>query len=521
MGVAANGSSGLPLSGRRMFVPTFLLLAAMSILWALASPILSGPDETAHATKAIAQLRGEITGHRQARAAYPVVGLPDSYRYRAQIICFAAHPNIPADCGAQLGDPGGRASFATWVSGYNPFYYYLVGWPSLFLGGSVGILAMRFVSSLLSAALLAGAFIAAMASTRARWMPVGLLFLASPMVTYMAGVINPQGLEISAAAALWIGLIRLFTRHRMAPGDSAVMSMRQLWVLVTLSAIPLVCARSLGPLWLVIVLFATVAIVGWATAKQLFMGRSSAIPIAVIAAASIFSIAWTLSTGSLAGQAGANDAPLVGASFLSGAWNTLRNTSAYFQQAAGVFGWLDTWLPGSLYAFFYLSFGVLVVVAATTTGRRGARIVVMMLALAFLVPILVQGFSVHQTGIIWQGRYGIFLYLAIPIVAGWLLSNDARPAIDFLSVRITTIAAILLTVFAVMAFFVALHRYIVGADRPIFAMLLAHGWQPPLGWIPLLLLFASVFAFWAVWIIRVAVLAARRQEEFTRGSILP
>ena len=39
-------------------------------------------------------------------------------------------------------------------------------------------------------------------------------------------------------------------------------------------------------------------------------------------------------------------------------------------------------------------------------------------------------YSVHQTGIIWQGRYGLFLYLGITIVAAWLLSRDA-PAVDY------------------------------------------------------------------------------------------
>ena len=44
---------------------------------------------------------------------------------------------------------------------------------------------------------------------------------------------------------------------------------------------------------------------------------------------------------------------------------------------------------------------------------------------ALLVPAFVQGYSVHQTGIIWQGRYGLFLYLGIMVVAAWLLSRDA------------------------------------------------------------------------------------------------
>lgn len=511
MGTSSSGP-GDRLSGWRVFLPTFLILSALSALWSLASPILSGPDETAHATKAIAQVRGEITGHREAGAQYPVVDLPSSYRYRPQIICFAAHPEITADCGAALGDPGGRDSFATWVSGYNPIYYYLVGWPSLIFGGSAGVMAMRLMSGLLSSTLLAWAFTVGMASIRSRWMPAGLLFLASPMVVYMAGVVNPQGLEISSAAALWIGLIRLFTCPGAPTDDRSTMTRWQLWIMVVVSASLLATARSLGPLWLVIVVVLCIGVVGWRAAKPVFVNPRSYVPIGVIAAASVFSIVWTLATGTLSGQAGAHDVPLVGGSFLQGVWNTFRLTSSYFQQAAGVFGWLDTWLAGSLYASFYLAFGLVVVLAATTTGRRGARTMILMLVAAFLVPILVQGYSVHQTGIIWQGRYAIFLYLAVPLVGGWLLSNAPTARVDFLSVRITAISASLLVVFSVMAFFVALHRYIVGAHSPLFAILHVNGWQPPLGWITLFLLFAVVAVLWAAWVISVAVGAARRQD---------
>jgi len=518
MGVSSNSPSDR-LSGWRVFLPTFLILAALSALWSLASPILSGPDETAHAMKAIAQVRGEIAGHVETGAKYPVVDLPNSFSYRAQIICFAAHPDITADCGAELGDRGGRDSFATWVTGYNPIYYYVVGWPSLIFGGSAGVITMRLVSGLLSAALLAWAFTAGMASVRSRWMPASLLFLAAPMVVYMGGMVNPQGLEISSAAALWIGLIRLFTHHLVPAADRSMMSRRQLWIMVVITASMLSCARSLGPLWLVIVVALSVVVVGWSAAKRVLWTPRSYLPIGVIAVASLFSIVWTLSTGTLSGQAGVSDVPLVGGTFLQGAWNTFRLTSSYFQQAAGVFGWLDTWLPGSLYAFFYLAFGLVVALAATTTGQRGARTMIVMLGTAFLVPILVQGYAVHQTGIIWQGRYAIFLYLAIPLVGGWLLSNAPSPRVDFLSVRITVIVASLLAIFSVMAFFVALHRYIAGAHAPLFAILHANGWQPPLGWISLLLLFAVVAALWSAWVVRVAVLAVRRQNGVAPAGV--
>lgn len=168
-----------------------------------------GPAETPHVTKAVAQVHGELLGGREPGAPHPVVDLPDSYAISDQIICFARHGEVPAGCDAELGE----VSYSSWVSAYNSIDYYIVGRPRLFLGGSAGVIAMRIVSALLSSALMAWAFRVAMAGSRVRWMPVALLFLASPMISCLAAMISPQGLEISAAAALWVGLLRLLDRH--------------------------------------------------------------------------------------------------------------------------------------------------------------------------------------------------------------------------------------------------------------------------------------------------------------------
>lgn len=507
-----RGSAGLHigLAGWRIFVPAFVFIGILSVLWALASPILSGPDETAHAAKAIAQVRGQITGHSELGAHYPVVNLPDSYRYSDQITCFAGHPNVPADCGASLGDSSGVDYFATWVSGYNPIYYYLVGWPSLFFGGSAGIIAMRIVSALLSSALLAWAFQAALSTSKARWMAAASVFLVSPMITYLAAMINPQGLEISAAAALWIGMLRLVQTFGEDP--PLAHSRRALWVMVTVASVFLASARSLGPLWVVIIVALTLVIVGWRQTKRLFTTASSYPPIGLIAVATGFSLAWTVSTGTLSGQAAMNDVPLVGGSFLQGAWATFRNTSGYVQEAAGVFGWLDTWLPGSLYAVYYIALAILVIIALTSTGRYGLCRLGLVIAASFLVPILVQGYSVNQTGMIWQGRYGVVLYVGVPLVAAWLLSHEPSGRLDFLAVRITAITAGFVWFFGIVAFFLSLHRYAVGANSPLFSIIRQAKWEPPLGWVLLCLIFTLVAAGFAVWVWRIAARAGNRAD---------
>lgn len=467
---------------RGLFSVPFAIFAALGVLWALASPVFSVPDENAHAYKAIAQLQGQVIGYTLPDVKHIVVDLAPEDAYNGDIVCFATHPDVPAGCATELGDPGGQLWFNTWVGAYNPVYYYLVGWPSTFLDGNASVYGMRIASALLGAALLALAFQAAASGARARWMPLGVAFAAAPMSLYLVGSVNPNGVEIASAVALWAALLRLLETFG-EPGEQPALSRTWLWTVVTVAAVVLVNARALGPLWLVLVVLACLLAAGWDRTKRLFTTRSSYWWIAAIAVGGLFSIGWTLSGGSLSNQAEASDAPLVNGTFLQGFTHTIRTTPDYLQQAIGYFGWFDAPLPVWTYWFIVAAIAVVVVLALTATRRRGVIVLLALLTAALVVPALVQGYSVHQTGIIWQGRYGLFLYLGVLIVAGWLLSRDGG-RVAFLAPRVTWVASGLLALYGVLAFGLVLVRYVIG-KAPFGEMLSAPQWQPPLGWIAL------------------------------------
>ncbi len=126
------------------------------------------------------------------------------------------------------------------------------------------------------------------------------------------------------------------------------------------------------------------------------------------------------------------------------------------------------------------------------------------------MPALVQAYSVHQTGIIWQGRYGLFLYLGITIVAAWLLSRDA-PTVDALAVRASWVVGSLVALFGVIAFLLVMVRYVI-AKAPLGEMFTAPQWQPPLGWLPLVLAYGLVSAALVVLVGGTARWIARRED---------
>lgn len=506
----------LPSSAAAFWI-AFAVLGLLASIWSLASPVFSVPDENAHATKAIAQLQGQVVGRTVDGVKHLVVDLAPEDAYTPNILCFATHPAVPASCdGAELGDPEGSLWFNTWVGAYNPVYYYLVGWPSLFLDGNATVYGMRIASALVGSAFLAFAFVLAMAGRRSRWLPFGVAFVAGPMNLYLLGAVNPNGLELAASVALWVGVLRLFQHfdpRASMQADPWAVSRTATWAIVTASAIALASARALGPLWLVVVVALAALVAGWAPVRRLFTAPSSYAWLAAIAAAAIFSLGWTLFGGSLSSQAEVGDAPLVGAGPLTGAAYMLRMTPDYLQQAAGWFGWLDTPLPAWTYWLIAASVGILVVLAATALRRRSTVVFWTVLAAGLLVPVLVQVRSVSQTGIIWQGRYGLFLYLGILVVAAWLLSGRDGWRVSYLSARITRIGAVSIAAFGLFAFWFVLLRYVVGLDQVPNAMWNDPQWQPPLGWMTLLGLYAIGSVAYVALIWWLAGVAARRDPD--------
>lgn len=462
-----------------------VVCAFLAGMWALASPVFSVPDENAHVTKAIALMQGDFTGHAVTGVQHRIVSLPPGDAYSPQQLCFAGHPERSANCGVAFGSPGGTGFFANWVATYNPTYYVVVGWPSLFLTGNAAVYAMRFVSVLASALLLGWAF-GVVARSRWRWLPVGFAFTAAPMVLYLAGSVNPNGLEIAAGVALWVGLLRLLETFRgcgrsgvsPAAGSGVVRVPRlALWIGVGVSVLLLANVRALGPLWVLVVVVGCVIVVGWRPALALLRTRSSWPWLALGVVGAVGSALWTSATGTLGGQSPVGDAPLVRASFVTGFVYTLRHTPTMLQQALGWFGWLDTPLQTWAYWPIAGALGAVIVLALVALRGWDRWIALGVIVAAVLLPPVVQAISIHQTGYIWQGRYGLFFYLGAMLVLGLLLDRGA-PEQRRLAGGFGWIVAACVAGFGVFAFARVLVRYAVGG-QPVSTLLHHPEWQPP------------------------------------------
>src|SRR3977135_4262682 len=94
--------SSLRSAPRRQFVVTFVVVAALTGLWALATPLFANADEQAHVVRAASVARGELVG-RTPRSkllrGYTFVKLPAIYGAAGDHLkCFARRANRDASC---------------------------------------------------------------------------------------------------------------------------------------------------------------------------------------------------------------------------------------------------------------------------------------------------------------------------------------------------------------------------------------------------------------------------------------
>ena len=448
--------------------------------WSLATPISGGPDEVAHITKAGASARGMWTGTPSGSPGIENFVLPaDVSDVGGEKTCFAFHPKLSAACAPSLADASSTEKVVeSGVGSYNPLYYVLVGWPTLFLSGELAIYAMRFVSAVLSAGCLTLAFWATRRITRSPYALGGLLVAVTPMVYFLGGVVNPNGLEIAGVAA-FVPLLWLVFSSRGAPRTA----------IVAMAAIAAVVAnlRATSPLYLLVAAIAVATAVGWPRAVESIRRKDVLVVVIPALAIAMLGAVWTLLVGMHAGfipSLGLDRPGPLGA-FLY----TIGNSVTYGRELVGVFGWLDTVLPEWIYVAWAVFAGLVIFITISLTrGRRLLAVIVVLAALA-LLPAFIQAPSAADYGYIWQGRYSLPLFVTAFIVMGLGLAH----ALDGLSIRparrVLAVLTVSVTFVQAVSFFIALRRYVVGVDDGYVGMISAPEWMPPGTWVTPLLLF--------------------------------
>ena len=485
----------------RSFLPAWLVASVvifgLVVAWSFATPLGAAPDEPVQIIKAAAVVRGEFLGQptvaasnadreHQGRGVMTVV-VPATYGHDASLgDCYQFSVKMTAACAPGASTSGQLVSATTYVGRYPPFYYLIVGSPSLVWHSSAGIYLMRVLSALASSALLGLALATAALWSRRRLLVGAVAVAATPMVIFLASVVNPSGLEIASSIAVWTtGLVLVEDRCDDPPPG--------LIPAFFMCACVLALIRSLSPMWLAIILVAVVCLEPRGVGL-LLKRRAVRVWTVVTLVVSIGAVAYIASADALAITA--SGIPLKpDATAITVVNLYLTQASFYVYQTVGVFGSaLRPSAPFYVVVLVGAAVVTLVWMALATAVRRHLLVLVGLIGLSLILPIVIDvksALPLHND--VWQSRYAMPLFVGVPLVSATVVGR--RLAITPVAVRRMQVGVATIMAFAQWAcFYDALHRYTVGIDGPLGLTLRIHGgWTPPLP-AALLVLVAAVLA---------------------------
>lgn len=480
----------------KKFGVAFALLLVPMLLWALASPLGSVPDEPSHAIRAAAVVRGQIV--TPPWSGNPALAQSIVPRYVANmhdLTCYVGKPRVTPACEIPLsGNTDSPVTTGNSASSNSPAFYAIIGLPTLVLGGDAALYAMRFLNSILCAAVLAAMFMQLTLRARSRWAIVGAAIAVTPMVLFLSGSINPNAIEVASAGALFVTLVGIVQYPSSA---------RILWERVAIAVLSvglLVNSRSISLLWIVLIIAAVLMLTTIASLRALLRRPATWALLAGSAALVVTALAWYANPPHYEGGPLGGVATSSLTAFISMAVRTFDFASGY----VGYFGWLDTPSP-ALSVILWSVFIVGMVAGALIWGSGRARWVAAGFGAVMLaVPPVVQALLAPDLGYIWQGRYMLAMLICLLVACGMALDNSFEE--HQMAPRLRTAVVTGLSLFAVgqvVSFVWTLRRYTVGSHGSIVAMITHPAWQPPGGWIIL----TTILAGWGV----ALVLVLRRQ----------
>jgi hypothetical protein len=477
---------------RRRWWRDFVLIVVVGSVWALALPLLTGPDEESHAVRAAAMVRGDVIGHTapgdSGSQLFRDVDVPEAYRDARDMNCVVKTVSVLPTCQPKF-DGGSRlVDVPTYQYRQPPAYYAAVGLPTLLFPARTGVYLMRLMGVVLSAAFLASAF----ASARELRRPAlfaALLLAISPEVVFLMSTVTPNGLEATTAICLWTTLL-VIARNARPPGGRMVAR-------AAIALIVLVNVRGLSPVFVFVCLLAFAFLAGRAQIRGLFARTDVRRWTVAVAVASIPAVVW-IAIVSMKWKVDRSG---------NGLMTSIDSTPRFLRQTVGVFVWerrgfvavQEILPPIGFYLLWWAAVALVLVVAFRFARRHDGIVLGALIALFLLLPISIDGLNIPSTGYFWEGRHGLPLYAGVVLVGG-LLAAAAPDRVGTRTIpwrRIWATVAGVVVVVQSFALVTVLRRFGVGGNgswNPV-DFLFRPDWSPGLpAWLAFLLLTGAMAA---------------------------
>jgi len=379
---------------RRVFAITFLLLFVMIGAQSFGTPRGAGPDEAAHLVRAGGVVRGDVlgdvVGDEDAIRAFDVpswVGQPDP-------ACYAFSPETPASCAAITARTGPAVSTA---GSYQVWAHVLPGLGTLLPGGATTLWISRLLGALIPAGLIAAALTQLVGRER-RLEAASVLLALTPMAIFSIAVVNPSGMAIGGAVAMWVAGLGLSTEERASGALFAAG-----WAALILS-------RSDGFVWCAVI--SAIVLVSHRFGVRGVLAMLTVRAKAAMLGSTVLAAVWSLAVRpELIG-----DPEIVtGRALLT---KIVGRTGAHLREAIGVVGWLDTPIPTTMIYLWVTTVGVLLGAAVLHGRRRDFEGLAVTVAALVVGPWLFDFVQAARVGLFWQGRYGLPLLIGVVILMG-------------------------------------------------------------------------------------------------------
>ncbi len=450
----------------RVFVLYAAAIFAVMSAWAVTMPLYSADDEPSQVSHAAALFRGQLIGH-PLHGPYTMITVPASFGVGELLEqCYQAKPTKRASCGSREHLGPNLVYVINYDSRYPPLYYALVGAPTLVDESTSAVFWMRLLSALASSVVLGLACMSVAMWSRNRLLPVGLMVALTPTALWLGAMVNPSGLEISAAISLWCsGLVLALERRDDPPGG--------LVATVAAAAAVLTLTRGLSPLWTLLILATLVMMAGPAAAWRLLRRhRDVQVAAGALVTATAAAVTWIVVAHALALGHAYIPGPKVKAVSIIAA--EFGQTAGWLAQMVGLLGWNDTTMPLVTYLAWAAAVSTFLVLV-TVVGQRVEIAVLGGLVVAVLVvPVILEFIEIRKSGFVWVGRYTLPLAVGVPLLAAAIIGRADLPA--RLVRRLARVLLIMLAVAGFLGFAEALRRYAVGVDGPLNFVL--RGWAP-------------------------------------------
>lgn len=462
--------------------------ALLALAWVVGNPPGAAPDEGDHYLRAMAVAGGDLRGRPNPELVGQPKTLPKKagapalealwLKKGARVVtvppglapiewgCNAFKSWQDASCVLGQTSPPGSIEVTTNVGTVEPALYVLPGLAARLGHTPEGALRLaRLADAAVVIALLATAAALLWPPGASPLALVGLLVAVTPMVVFTGAALSPSGPEIAAGICFFAALLRLASGNRS----------RMAWAAALASGAVLALSRSLGPVWILLMVGIVVAYRGWRPCWRAVRDCRAWAGAAAgaILIATLSTIYWER-----AFQPGID---VDGAYFWKEVPVTLGSLVAILRDLVGHFGWLDTSMPAAAYVAWAALLAVVFVLAfAVGDGRR--RIVLGVVpVLVVLVIVLISAGLLRQNGFEIQGRHVLALAAVLPLLAAEVVAERARARGTSRTLALLPAVAVPALLVQAVAWYSNARRSAVGTRGPIWFVGRSR-WSPPGTW---------------------------------------